>query len=230
VGQAIEQGFLQRTRDLALLLFVSLSLPIAASVYYSMGHVPSSDPTARSYSVFGGLITETSSLALLWYVISVQGRTWKDLGWNPEWADVPRAALLLLITRAGTYAVLLSFQRYYLLYHGHYLPSKSLGSTLGFGVTFLSIAFVCVNPFFEELIVRAFTMSEIVNLGGSPWLAIAVSVVAQMSYHLYQGLLRGIGLTILFVVFSIYYARSRKIVPVIIAHLVLDLSALLRGR
>jgi membrane protease YdiL (CAAX protease family) len=194
-----------------------------------MGHAAPADPTLWSFRLLSGLITQTSSLAVLWYVISRQGRTWKDLGWNPELADVPRAALLLLVTRAATYMVLMTFQHGYYLYVGHYLPSKPLGTMLGFGISFLSIVFVCVNPFFEELIVRACTMSEIMNLGGSQWLAIAVSVVAQLSYHFYQGTLRVAGLTILFVIFSLYYARTRRIVPVILAHLILDLSALLRG-
>jgi membrane protease YdiL (CAAX protease family) len=99
----------------------------------------------------------------------------------------------------------------------------------GFGISSLSIAFICLNPFFEELIVGAYTMSEVMNLGGTRALAVVVSVVAQMSYHLYQGVASSLALTLLFTVFSIYYIRTRRIVPVILAHLCLDLLALFRG-
>jgi membrane protease YdiL (CAAX protease family) len=36
-------------------------------------------------------------------------------------------------------------------------------------------------------------------------------------------------LTFLFMAFSIYYVRTRRIVPVILAHLCLDLISLIRG-
>lgn len=106
---------------------------------------------------------------------------------------------------------------------------KSLDAIFGFGISFLSVAFSCVNPFFEELIVRGYTMSEIMGAGGSAWVAIMVSVALQMSYHLYQGLAHAIALTAVFTIFSIYYAQTRNIVPVVLAHLLLDVNALLSG-
>ena len=93
----------------------------------------------------------------------------------------------------------------------------------------VSASFMCVNPFFEELIVRAYTMSEVIDLGGSRTLAVIISVAVQMSYHLYQGLASVLSLTFLFAVFSIHYVRTRRIVPVILAHLCLDLFSLFRG-
>jgi len=49
------------------------------------------------------------------------------------------------------------------------------------------IPFSLLNPFFEELIVRAYLMTEIMDLTGSAMLAIATSVLLQASYHLYYG-------------------------------------------
>jgi len=97
------------------------------------------------------------------------------------------------------------------------------------GVSALSIAFVCLNPFFEELIVRGYLMTEIVELGGKGALAIVLSVAVQMSYHLYQGLANCIALATIFAVFSIYFLRSRRIAPVVLAHLCIDAYALFRG-
>ena len=100
---------------------------------------------------------------------------------------------------------------------------------LGLGISALSIAFVLINPFFEELIVRAYPMSEIMDLGGSRALAVLVSVALQVSYHLYQGAARSIAVAAIFTVFSIYFARTRRIVPVVIAHFCIDAYALVRG-
>ncbi len=96
------------------------------------------------------------------------------------------------------------------------------------GLSAFTIVLVCLNPFFEELIVRGYLMSEILDLTGNGTLAVVASVAVQMSYHLYQGLANGIVLTTTFVVFSIYFLRSRRIAPLVLAHFFLDAYALIR--
>jgi len=120
-------------------------------------------------------------------------------------------------------------QLLYRSYSGHFIEPKSY-SGFGFGISALSVTFILLNPFFEELIVRAYTMSEVIRLGGSGWLAVFISVALQMSYHLYQGAARAFDIAIIFAVFSIYYVRTRRVMPLILAHLGYDLHALLAGR
>jgi membrane protease YdiL (CAAX protease family) len=86
---------------------------------------------------------------------------------------------------------------------------------------------VVISPVFEEMIVRAYLMSETIALTGSSALAILASVLLQTSYHLYQGLPYALSAGIIFLIFSVYYARTQRIVPVILAHLIWDISALL---
>jgi membrane protease YdiL (CAAX protease family) len=204
-------------------------MPIAGCIYYLLGGTAPTAPIQQQFRLVGALITEGTSLTVLWYVMSRQGRTWKDIGWKLELADVPRALGLLIAANVVTYLLLVPVQYSYRAYSGHFMAPKSLHSMFGFGISSLSIAFICLNPFFEELIVRAYTMSEVMNLGGNRGLAVIVSVVVQMSYHTYQGVASVLALTLLFTAFSIYYIRTRKIVPVILAHLCLDLLALTRG-
>ncbi len=223
------QSLPQRLQNLGLVLWVSLPMPIAGSVYFLLGGIAPTAPMQQHFRLVGALITEVTSLTVLWYVMSRQGKTWKDLGWKLEFADIPRALGLLITAGVVTYLLLVPIQYSYRAYSGHFLAPKSLHPMFGFGVSFLSLAFICLNPFFEELIVRAYTMSEIMDVSRSRGLAVIVSVVAQMSYHLYQGLAGVLALTFVFTVFSIYYVRTRRIVPVILAHLCLDLFALFRG-
>jgi hypothetical protein len=68
------------------------------------------------------------------------------------------------------------------------------------------------------------------DLGGSRGLAIGVSVAIQISYHLYQGAANVLVLIAVFTLFSIYYAQTRNIVPVIVAHLWMDLIPLFTGK
>jgi membrane protease YdiL (CAAX protease family) len=83
---------------------------------------------------------------------------------------------------------------------------------------------VVVNPIYEEMIVRAFLISETIALVGSPAVAICFSVLLQTSYHMYQGLPYALTAGLIFLLFSVYYARTRRIVPGIIAHFIWDLS------
>ena len=71
-------------------------------------------------------------------------------------------------------------------------------------------------------------MTEIKELTGSSVLAIALSVVFQASYHLYYGWVGALSIGFLFLVFAIYYARYKRAEPIIVAHAVFDLYALIR--
>ncbi|MFH1415056.1 MAG: CPBP family intramembrane glutamic endopeptidase [Elusimicrobiota bacterium] len=91
------------------------------------------------------------------------------------------------------------------------------------------LALALVNPFYEELIVRAYVISKMEYLTGKVSVAVAASLLLQAAYHLYQGIFAGLGLCLIFLVFSVYYVRSRRIMPVILAHLYLDLNAMLQS-
>jgi len=221
---------LWRLRHLGIALLVSLSGPIFSSTYVVLGGSP--DPMQQNYRLAGALRTEITSLLLLWYVMGRQGKTWKDIGWEVGLADIPRGMGLFIVALIVPVFAAVPFQYVYRAYAGHFrhfLAPKSLHSLLGFGISLVSIAFVCLNPFFEELMVRGYTMSEIIGSGGTAWMAIVISVAIQMSYHLYQGLAHAIVLTVVFAIFSIYYAQTRRIAPVVLAHLFMDVLALIRG-
>jgi membrane protease YdiL (CAAX protease family) len=219
----------RRLQHLGIVLAVSLAHPIVGSTYVLLGGTSSTSPMQQDYRLIGGLVSETTSLLLLWYVMSKQGKSWGDIGWKVRFADVPGAIGLFIAALVVPAFVSTPAQYVYWALSGHSLAPKSLHPILGFGISFLSIAFACVNPFFEELIVRGYTMSEIMRAGATSGVAIIVSVAVQMSYHLYQGLAHAIALTAVFTIFSVYYAQTRNIVPVVLAHLLLDVTAVLRG-
>jgi membrane protease YdiL (CAAX protease family) len=94
--------------------------------------------------------------------------------------------------------------------------------------TIWALPFTLLNPFFEELIVRAYVMTEIQALTGSKILAISFSVLFQSSYHLYYGWVGALSIAFLFLVFAVYYSRTKRAVPIIIAHALFDLYGLIR--
>jgi membrane protease YdiL (CAAX protease family) len=87
-----------------------------------------------------------------------------------------------------------------------------------------------LNPFFEELIVRAYLMTEVLDLTGSPTLAVALSVALQFAYHLSYSWAAAISLSFQFLIFALYYAFTRRALPIVVAHSLFDISGLVHLR
>ena len=71
-------------------------------------------------------------------------------------------------------------------------------------------------------------MTEVIQLTGSSVLAVVLSTAVQFSYHLYYGWAGAISLGFLFLALSLYYVRTRRALPVIVAHGFFDIYALFR--
>ena len=123
---------------------------------------------------------------LLGYVLARRSRRIRDLGLRWSFRDV---GVGLLVAGVSFAAYVLGALVVQLIHHTIY-GTFATGPT---GATFFShpgpwaVPFALFNPFFEELIVRAYLMTEVADLTGSSALAIAASVLFQSSYHLYYG-------------------------------------------
>jgi membrane protease YdiL (CAAX protease family) len=79
--------------------------------------------------------------------------------------------------------------------------------------------YASVSPLFEETVARGYLMTRLRQLGWSAPATIAFSVAVQTSYHAYQGL-GGMAIQVpMFLVFALFFAWKRNIVPVALAHL-----------
>ncbi len=174
-----------------------------------------------------GILQESIALLLLAYVLSRRSLRFKDLGLRWRLKEVGVGLLIAGISYAA-YAI-----GSILVHLIHFAMYGAQAQTLS-GRDFFAhppaavIPFVLLNPFFEELIVRAYLMTEVLDLTGSSALAIAASVAVQFSYHLYYGWAVAISLSFQFLVFALYYARSRSILPVIVAHGLFDIYGIAR--
>ena len=70
-------------------------------------------------------------------------------------------------------------------------------------------------------------MTEIKSLTRSISLAVFFSVLLQTSYHFYQGVPAALSHTGLFLLFSLYYAKTGRIGAPILAHFFIDATATL---
>ena len=77
----------------------------------------------------------------------------------------------------------------------------------------------------EEVIVVGYLLDRFGKFGWSTPLAIFVSSMLRGSYHLYQGFGPFIGNAVMGVVFAWVYTRTRRVMPLVIAHALLDIVA-----
>jgi uncharacterized protein len=81
------------------------------------------------------------------------------------------------------------------------------------------------NGVLEEVVVVGYLVTRLEQIAMRRWHIVAVSSVLRGSYHLYQGVGAFVGNALMGVVFSLFFLRTRRIIPLIIAHTLLDVGA-----
>lgn len=80
------------------------------------------------------------------------------------------------------------------------------------------------NALLEEVVVVGYLMERLRTLRWSAPASIAASALLRGSYHLYQGWGAFAGNVVMGIVFAWYYQRSRRVMPLVVAHTVMDLT------
>ena len=78
------------------------------------------------------------------------------------------------------------------------------------------------NAVLEEVIVVGYLLDRLRRLGFGPWASTGLSAVLRGSYHLYQGFGPFLGNAVMGVVFAQWYLRKGRVMPLIVAHTILD--------
>jgi uncharacterized protein len=90
------------------------------------------------------------------------------------------------------------------------------------------------NAVLEEVVVVGYLVTRLRQLGYALPLTLAASALLRGAYHLYQGFGSFVGNAIMGLVFGLFFARTGRLWPLIVAHTVLDVVsfvgyALFRG-
>lgn len=227
---------------LGLEIAVVLALSLGRSAFYAV--LALIDAFTR-----GPLAEQTTALNR-----SASDRPWFDLVHqlaNVAFALAPVALVLLLLTLTGTAAVRalgLDLRRpgkdllwgvvltaciglpglaiYYL--------GRALGATLEVIPAALDTHWWTVpvlvlhalkNALVEEVIVAGYLVLRLEQLGWKPVAIVATSAVLRGLYHLYQGIGPGLANMLMGVVFAEWFRRTRRTMPLVIAHTLLDVVA-----
>jgi membrane protease YdiL (CAAX protease family) len=216
----------RRWFEVCLVLLVACGGSIVYAIFL-LAKGPSAAPQSSNVRYIAGIAHQFSALLLLYYVLSRRGLNFASIGlrWRPS--DLWTGFLLIGVSFAA-YGLGSSVVQ---ALHFFTFGSVAAGFTdkdFFAHPPIAAIPYAFLNPFFEELIVRAYLMTETLELTGSAAAAVIVSVLVQGSYHLYYGWIGTFSLLFLFVTSALYYAYSRRATPVVIAHAFFDVYGLIR--
>jgi membrane protease YdiL (CAAX protease family) len=81
------------------------------------------------------------------------------------------------------------------------------------------------NAILEEIIVVGYLITRLRSMGLPIVWIVACSAVLRGSYHLYQGFGAFVGNAVMGVVFALFFLRTKRVMPLIVAHSILDIAA-----
>src|SRR5260370_22157431 len=112
----------------------------------------------------------------------------RHIGLSFRWLDIPVSVGLFVLAYIAYYLCYLN------IYYLHYFwtqrrlePWNNISSILGTHASVAAILFILINPFFEELIARAYVMSEFTPLTKRLFVPVSCIFVIPTSFYLYQG-------------------------------------------
>jgi membrane protease YdiL (CAAX protease family) len=219
---------LSRTVQMCGVLALSFSMSLLGSLLVFFG--VQSLRAATSWQLIWNIAFDVLCLGLLYLILLNQKRSLESIGFSASatLSDVLHSVVLFFAALLCTAVVYqLTAIVYVLLLRKPLLLWDGSAALSGTGSSILPVVFVLLNPFFEELLVRGYLMTEIEELFHRPRLALVASVVLQTTYHLYQGFPNACALAAGFTCLAIYFSRTRRLLPVVLTHLYFDVIALL---
>ncbi|MBZ5521605.1 MAG: CPBP family intramembrane metalloprotease [Acidobacteriia bacterium] len=213
----------RRWEDLSLVVLIAV-VPLFLSAAFSLFYPAQRATQARLWGGTASLIRAFSSVVLILYVLNRRGQNLASIGFKPRWLDLAHGVGLTLggLFLSTVFAVIVWKSSFYTDPFWGMRDARTIFAGETSVMFFLTALFSSV---FEETVVRAFVMTDLMSLSCPVWLAAAASVVLQTSYHLYYGVGGALVTSGVFIVFACYFAVSRRLAPLIVAHLAFDIVA-----
>ena len=201
--------------EFLIVLATAFALPVTLSLIATFGPVSAQQQVQLTNVDLQALIVqEAVVLLLLGWFLRVRGWHVAHFAAHPSWRELGEALGLFLLTSALCLVIGLAGNG------GMEKPAS--GNALDWAMI---LAVSIMNPLFEELFLCAYVLPFVIARRGTS-VAVAVSLAIRLSYHTYQGAGGMILVAIAGLVLSIYFVRTRRIWPVLIAHGLLDFIGL----
>jgi uncharacterized protein len=148
-----------------------------------------------------------------------------DFGGRPGWRDL-HAGILLWLAGVATLGIVHVLAQWLFGAENEALRQLADPRAAEAANGWLVAATFLVNPFFEELLVTVYVV-EALKRRFSTSTAVHVSALLRMVYHLYQGPYAIVWFGVYGLLAAHAYMRWRSVWPLVIAHILHDLVALL---
>ncbi|MGO4262190.1 CPBP family intramembrane glutamic endopeptidase [Lysobacter sp. TAB13] len=205
--------------EFALVLALGFGWPI----YYSLSAALSGQPPApiSNAGLVGLLMVEVPILAVIAVILALRGWTPGRLGPAPGWRDLG-AGLVLTIATALMFWLLQAL----VIGLGFNLPSVEQSVPIDGDLSWpVMLSTSLVNGLYEEALVCGYLITALRDKR-SMWAAIHLSTAIRIAYHLYQGSAGVISIVPMGLAYAWLYARTGRLWPLVLAHVLLDVWAL----
>ena len=202
--------------EVGLVLGLTLGIMVTLSLIVLVQRAGQPVIEMSDRGLLGTLGVEAALAIVLVPILRRRGWTSARLTVPFKWTDLPHAVGVVVVTLLVNVAI--SLVTYALA------PNFFTGlSEIRFAghLSWWSVALVTViNPLFEETLYLGYLVNALRSRGVV--VAVGVSVVARALLHLYQGPLALFSITPVGLVFALYFVRTRRLWPVVMAHMLLD--------
>jgi uncharacterized protein len=204
--------------EVLVVLLLAFGISISTSLWYFLHHDLVRFSSARLWRT---LAFELCAAAVLAWFFSARGASIRLLIQPPSRRDLV-AGIGLAIAVWIAYTVIWITSALVVPgstrgLRGAYLIDGNLGLLV---VLLISV----VNPAFEEILVCGYLLSRLtekINVNA----AIGIGVLVRLLYHLYQGPIACLSVIPMGAIYGMWYTKTRRIWPLIIAHGILDFLA-----
>jgi len=169
------------------------------------------------------LIYESVTFLILSGFLYLRGWTPPRVGLMPRWLD-PLIGIGLAIFVYGVFTALWT-----LATAAHLKPTylNGAGSVVQGHFALLTVVAVSVvNALFEEIFVCGYLIT-VAKESGRLALGVNASIAIRLAYHLYEGGAGVIMIVPVGLIFALWFSRSGRLWPVVIAHALIDIAALM---
>ena len=201
----------------------AFGLPVFASIMALGTPGDSSSAVFNNAELLATIIFEVVQLGFLTWFLRIRGWTLEKFGLSFSWRGTAAGVVLLAITyglAVGAEYIAQVIFNYDLQAAAARAPK--VDPDLSMQLVFLVSV---VNGIFEELFVAGYIITALVARRGM-WMAINVSVVVRLLYHLYQGPIGIMTVVPMGLLYGYVYSRTRQLWPLMVAHVLLDVIGL----
>jgi membrane protease YdiL (CAAX protease family) len=213
------QAWSVRTEAL-IVLVGAFGLTLLSTVAYLASDQPAAAITETELQSL--LIYESATFLLLGGFLHLRGWTFRRVGLAARLID----PLIGVGLAMGIYLIFESL--WMLATAAHLKPTYLNGETsvvAGQFALFTVIAASAVNALFEEVFVCGYLIS-VAKENGHLAVGVNASIALRLAYHLYEG---GAGVIMIIpvgLIFALWFSRTGRLWPVVVAHTLIDVAAL----